>query len=264
MSDAAYAVRDIVLVREVQRTALAGALRAVAEAWAADWGATPPGAEPAATDPQGPQRDAANWRPALAGSTAAVWTHVTEDAASRLAAGLLQRPAGDGRLPAQDWSVAAAREALDDLQRRVAARFAPAAPKPYADHAQALSDCLAPQGGGLVIGLYAWDVQWLFAPEAHAALAPAPQGAAQLPPLAALTGVLAARKVPAQLGLGEVEVALQDLLALQVGDVVRFAQKLADPLPVTVGAATQETALLAHLGQQQGRLALSVGRRPQK
>ncbi|TAK75805.1 MAG: hypothetical protein EPO12_17990 [Aquabacterium sp.] len=260
MSGMQQASRDIVLVREAQRAALADALQEVVRGWSADWGATP--AQPAVRDPEGAQREAAHWRPADDGSAAAVWTAVTDDAAALLGAELLQRPACDGRLPQQDWALAAARGALQDLQQRIAACFAPAAPRPYADSSLTLSDSLAPHGGALVAGLPAWGVEWLFAPEAYAALAPAPQGAAGLPPLSELGSVLAARKVPVHMGLGEVEVALQDLMALQFGDVVRFPQRLADPLPVTVGVPTQETALLCHLGQRQGRLALGVARRP--
>jgi flagellar motor switch protein FliM len=58
-------------------------------------------------------------------------------------------------------------------------------------------------------------------------------------------------------GLGDVEIQVSDLLALQPGDVIRFPSQLQGSVPVSVAITGKVTqAALAQLGQQDGHLAV--------
>jgi flagellar motor switch/type III secretory pathway protein FliN len=65
--------------------------------------------------------------------------------------------------------------------------------------------------------------------------------------------------IQVSVGLGDVDIQLSDLLALQAGDVIRFPSQLQGSVPVSVSASGKVTqAASGQLGQQDGHLVVKL------
>ncbi len=229
-------VRDLIPVRDRDVQQRLQEAAAVVQAWAAQW-------LPAE----------AAWQPQLAVgcSTAApltdvppVWAHACDAARARLAALLVGRAPG---LPLSDddWASQAAGSALADLHARMSAKAWGLAQEGRAPDLRKLS-------GAIVVTESSLGLHWVW------------QSSPVTPPqsgqTAALTDCVKTQQVRLSAGLGEVEIAVADLLALQMGDVIRFPALLKAPVPLALGTDGEMKAspLSAQLGEWHGRVAIKL------
>lgn len=172
------------------------------------------------------------------------WSQWSERGRQHLASRLLGRATSAAALPENDWALLAADEAW---QRLTASLLG-------SKLATADADCDAPDNqpwsGVLFITEPSLGACWAWQP----APAVAPNGAPLQQPLLAC---LRQRTVKLQAELGDVYINLADLLALQVGDVVRFPATAKAGVPVKLNAHPR-IAGFAEIGQADGRLALRM------
>lgn len=229
-------VRDLILVPEGLRLQREQAAVAVLRDWAAEW---IPGD--------------ANWQASVqsvCATEAAVdaaahdFAPASDAAKARLAALMIGRERGQA-LPDSDWALQSAAAALESLQTRMAA-VAPgfAAPGQQPD--------LRKLSGVIVVKEQSLGLSWAWAtPVAE----PAKPGS-----VSAVSSFLAQQGVALAVGLGEVEIAVADLLALQIGDVIRFPSLLKSPVPLSIGTPgqTKLSPLRAKLGERDGHVAIQL------
>lgn len=233
-------VRDLILVRVKDREQCLQAAKDVLKQWAEDW-------LPAN----------AGWQPDVQVSCCtesgmddvpADLAHGLPLAKTRLAALLVGRERGQP-LSEADWALQSAAAALSDLNSRM----------------QSQAKCLQVDGskpdlrklsGGIVAKEQSLGLVWAW--QSPAAVAAKP-GA-----IDGVTSSVQKQRVKLAAGLGEVEIAVSDLLALQVGDVIRFPALLKSLVPLSIGAADQFTSapVSAQLGARHGHVAIKLNQTP--
>ncbi|MGC4061433.1 MAG: FliM/FliN family flagellar motor C-terminal domain-containing protein [Aquabacterium sp.] len=252
----AESTRDLFLVRDEERQAVQTRVRDALLAWAKEWVPQAATWVPAldvscATESEiGLPTAAWQARGRAASASAGSWAQVGDAARRRLASMLVGRES-TSPLADADWAVQAAAAAWDDLNTRLLGT---------AMEADAAQPDLARLSGAIVVRETSLDVAWVWARSAYAQ--PAGTGANVIKAtagVAALTGSLGAQSVPVRAGLGEVDIAMADLLALQVGDVIRFPIALEGLVPLHIGAqAGTPPAAQAQLGQMDGHVAVKL------
>ena len=229
-------VRDLILVPEALRSQREQAALAVLRDWAAEW---------IPSD--------ANWQASLQtvcstelaiDAGAHEFAQASSAAQARLAAMMIGRERGQA-LPESDWAWQSAATALDALQARMAALapgFCAAGSQP---DLRKLSGIVVVKELGLGLS-WAWSTK---EPE------PSKPGH-----VSAVSACLAQQPVSLAVGLGEVEIAVSDLLALQIGDVIRFPSLLKSPVPLSIGTRgdAKLSPLSAKLGEHDGHVAIQL------
>lgn len=172
------------------------------------------------------------------------WSQWSECGRQHLASRLLGRATSTAALPEHDWALRAADEAW---QRLTNALLGPRL-------VTVAADCDAPDdqpwSGVLFITEPSLGACWAWRPAPVVARDGAPL---QQPMLACLRQ----RTVKLQAQLGDVDINLGDLLALQVGDVVRFPATGKAGVPFKLNA-NPRIAGFAEIGQADGHLALRM------
>lgn len=249
-------IRDLFLVREGERQALERKAREVVKAWASEWlpdtTTWAPQLETACATEASLHAPHDNWfaQGAAGVHEAQAWSAAVSDATvPRLAAMLLGRESHTP-LSDTDWAMQSAKVALNDLHARMlGAPLTGSASKP---DLQRLS-------GAVMVCERSLGLTWVWSRSAYAPMA---NKATALPPAqatAALTAGLGAQRVQVSAGLGEVEIDMSELMALQMGDVIRFPSKLKGPILVDIGAPGHaKHAAQAQLGQRDGHVAIKL------
>jgi flagellar motor switch/type III secretory pathway protein FliN len=254
--------RDLALLRPTDLTLVEQALTSPWRQWAEAWGlelpidaalvASAPGPESAALSDLG-------WQPLHSASPSlAAWTHVPADWRAKLAAQLIGR-SGKASLPEDDFSLAAADRALDDLLQRWRQALPEASAAQGGAYPVQVEQAWLPYAGAVLLTESRSGLMCLLGREAYHPLLPQAKAAAAATVPSGLLRTLAQHRLPVSLGLGEVEIPVSDLLGLQTGDVIQFPIRLSDELPLTLAAdASPAPALTCQLGQLDGRLAIKV------
>lgn len=244
-------VREVHLPREQELLLLEQRVLDVMAAWARDWLPAADLWTPQVSVSMEPAAETSDvpWRAFSKGGglKAQAWASDSDRTKARLAALLVERESTDP-LPPSDWAVSAALAALDELNVRLLG--SPLS----ADQAQ---PDLRAWSGVLLVREESLSLCWAFAPEAYAGDRPTvPAAPAAIQPL---TLGLSRQKVQLSVGLGDVEIAVADLMALQTGDVIRFPALLKGSVPVSIELQGEETQIAqAQLGQQGGRVAVRL------
>lgn len=246
------AVRDLRLVSDRALADLLDTVRLAWSSWAAEclpastnWSPTFETQVVAEAGLAQPGGTAGEWwchgAPGLTG-----WSQWTDRGRQQLAARLVQRHASAVALPEGDWALAAADRAWQALNERL---LGPA--MPVRDASDACPDS-RPWSGVVFVSEPTLEARWAWR-------LPARSSAAQ--PAAPITrsalDCVAHRSLRLQAHLGEVDITLADLLALQVGDVVRFPATDREGVPFQLGEA-ERFAGRGQLGLIDGRLALRL------
>lgn len=236
-------VRDLTLVREREREFRLQQVGEALQAWALDWLPAAQGWQPElsvqCTTAQAIELDGGCWQ----GST---W--YSSSFGAQLAPRLINRDGGLP-MPESDWAWAAAMAALADLD----ARLAPTG-------ALASTSSLARFSGEVLVRECSLGLAWVWQ-ESAKGLTPPSDFQAKANVVEPVSAGLRTQAVQVAVGLGAVEIAVSDLMALQLGDVIRFPALLAEPLPVSIGPSGHEgqsgkPPAHAQLGQRQGRVAI--------
>lgn len=241
-------VRDLLLVPEGVQLQLLETAKTALASWAVDWLSAASSWTPQLTvismPAQSLEPSAAGWVP-HGGETATAWSLLSKSARTALANRLLQREA-TASLPVEDWAWAASDRAWSSLCERLLG--------PARHECDGAPD-LRPLSGVTVVKEATMGLMW-----AWGATIPAPRAMPLSPTLTPLIACLARERVPVQAGLGDVDIPVSDLLALQVGDVVCFPTKLNGTVPIQIGSVKQKTGQLvqAHLGQQGDHMAIRL------
>jgi hypothetical protein len=252
-------IRDLYLVRDKDLDQLESKAREALTAWARDWlpGAPKwaPVLEALATNSsalQAPQ--CMGWHGFARGMAqhATMWAAQSEATLARLAAQLVGRQSTAPMADA-DWALQAAATAVDDLHARLLGQPLPA--DTALPELQALS-------GAVLLHETSLGLNWIWAASAHAGhkstgLATAANiSTVHLQPI---SSGLASQAVLLTVGLGEVEIPMADLVALQTGDVIRFPALLKGSVPVAFGPGGAEIPTAqAQLGQRDGHVAVKL------
>lgn len=245
------AVRDLKLVSERNRSDLLDSVRLAWSNWAANclpsatiWTPTfdvHPVAEALLSSPGG---GAGDWQ-ARGGQALAGWSQWSERGRQQLAARLVQRGPSAPALPEGDWALAAADRAWSALNEQL---LGPAMHAP--DESDALPDT-RPWSGVVFITEPVLDARWAWR-------VPAPASTVPLEPIRrSVIDCVRHRSLRLRADLGEVDITLADLLALQVGDVVRFPSTDRQGVPFQVGDSNR-IAGHGQLGMIDGHLALRL------
>lgn len=249
------AVRDLRLVSERTRSELLETVRLAWSSWAAT--CLPSAAtwtptfevqtvdEIALQPPAGPAGDwLAHGEPTLTG-----WSQWSERGRQQLAARLVQRAPSAPALPEGDWALAAADRAWTLLNEQL---LGPTAH--VADEANAHPDT-RPWSGVVFVSEPVLDARWAWR-------LPAVAPRSELVPIGrSVIDCVSHRSLRLHAHLGEVDITLADLLALQVGDVVRFPAGTGQGVPFTLGQGDPNAGRVAgraQLGQISGHLALRL------
>lgn len=249
-------VRDLVLVRDADRQKqeqfVGDTLKAWATAWIPAQAGWKPKLETACSTEQALDAGTLNWSAhgvaGIASGTARGWSSQPADAVARLAALLVERES-TAPLADTDWALKAAASALRDLHVRMLGAAANA-------EITSSPDCRL-LGGTVLVRERNLDLAWAWPVPAAASISKA--SAAAPATLAAVTQGVASQQVKLSAGLGEVEIELAELLALQIGDVIRFPTLLKGAVPVSIAQSAQTgPALQAKLGQREGHVALKL------
>lgn len=258
--NAAAQVRDLFLVRDAERQQREHEVQEAVKKWAAGWmpasAAWSPKLDVACSTEAALALEAMSWRQhgsALAGEASRRWSAQEAGSVQRLAA-LMAGREGGMPLTEGDWSHQAAQTALQELHTAILGAVHGAA------QATAGRDDAQPDvrrlSGAVLVRERSLGLAWVWQP---VAAQPKSVGAA---PLAPLTASLAGQSVRVGVDLGEVEIEVGELLALQAGDVIRFPVGLKGPMPVHVGStpasARDRAALHGQLGQVQGHVAIQL------
>jgi Type III flagellar switch regulator (C-ring) FliN C-term len=252
----AVTVRDLHLIRESDKVAIQQRVTTSLKAWWQQW--LPSGAddslvlEAAAFDQLACDwlHGKCNWRARCQSDAddAIAWSATQDGAIERLASLLLGRESTRA-LSDKDWAMAAAADALRALDDAILGGC------------DKKADCppdLGALSGVLLVLERRLGLCWAFSPEAMS-----PAGVSKVPPVykpvePLLEGV-SAQPIQVSVGLGEVDIQVSDLVALQPGDVIRFPSQLQGAVLVSIGAAGQTAlAAQAQLGQQDGHLAVKL------
>lgn len=242
-------VRDLRLVSERTRSALLETVRLAWSDWAADclpaastWAPT---FEVRSVAEAGLAMPAGDWRAhGTQGLTG--WSQWTEHGRQQLAARLVQRAASAAPLPEGDWALHAADQAWAALNERLLGPVLTGA-----DEATAGPDT-RPWSGVVFIEEPVLEARWAWRLPARPASSQ-PSAATERPVITCV----AQRTLRLQAELGEVDINLADLLALQIGDVVRFPAGASQGVPFTLGEAAR-VAGRGQLGLVDGHLALRL------
>lgn len=195
----------------------------------------------------------AGWQPDLAASCCtesamdAQALELTSDpyaVRSRLADLLVGRERGQA-LSESDWAVQSAAAALNDLNARMQAQT----------HRMCVASAdadLRQLSGVVLVRERRLGLAWMWQSPATVAAQPGT--------VDDITRCVQAQRVQLVAGLGEVEIAVSDLLALQTGDVIRFPASLKSPVPLSIRAGDQlkQAPLSAQLGARQGHVAIKL------
>lgn len=239
-------VRDLLLVPECAQLQLLETAKSALASWALDWLSDASSWTPQLTLIS---VSAQSLEPSVAGwvshgvETATGWSLLSERARTALTNRLLQREA-TASLPAEDWAWSASDRAWGALCERL---LGPAR------HACDSAPDLRPLSGVTVVKETTMGLMW-----AWCSTIPEPRAMPLSPTLTPLIACLPRERLPVQAGLGDVDIPVSDLLALQVGDVVCFPAKLNGTVPIQIGSVTQMAGQLvhAHLGQQGDHMAI--------
>lgn len=245
-------VRDLRLVSDRAQADLLDTVRLAWSNWAAEclpastaWSPvfeTQAVAEAGLTQPDG---TAGEWQahgaPGLTG-----WSQWSERGRQQLAARLVLRHASAAPLPEGDWALAAADQAWQTLNERL---LGPALQAPA--ETDASPDARA-WSGVVFVSEPTLEARWAWRLPVRS---PAAQPAA--PIARSALDCVAHRSLRLQAELGEVDITLADLLALQVGDVVRFPANADQGVPFKLGEAAR-VAGRGQLGLIDGHLALRL------
>ncbi len=253
-------VRDLHLLRASDLQAIESTWRQAAIEWATHWGRPELAQSAWVVRPAEEHPDWAQsaWQ-AVPQSGHTAWFVEQPSWRGRLAATLIGRT-GSAALPDRDWSLHAAQAATDDLLERLAQLCASASVVPGYVGAGAAGqpvDQFLPMSGAIVISNDRLDIKWLLAREACEPLLPTRQAGAPSPDLSSVLLGVESERMSLKLGLGEIEVALDDLLKLEAGDVVQFPAHLDDPLSLQ-GPAGAASALLCKIGRIGPRAAVQI------
>ncbi len=251
------AVRDLRLVSERTRSDLLDTAHQAWSTWAAEclpaatsWSPT---FEVQGVDEAGLVLASGDWQ-AHGAQSLAGWSQWSERGRQQLAARLVQRHASAAPLPEGDWALAAADRAWSLLTEQL---LGPVLPAPDASEA---SPDTRPWSGVVFISEPVLEARWAWRLPARV---PSAQPAAATG--RSILDCVGHRSLRLQAELGEVDITLADLLALQAGDVVRFPASTGQGVPFTLGQgdqnagpATGRVAGRAQLGQIDGHLALRL------
>lgn len=174
------------------------------------------------------------------------WSQWSERGRQQLAARLVQRAASAAALPEHDWALAAADLAWAKLNEQLLGPL-----MPCTDEALAKPDARA-WSGIVFISEPLLGAHWAWRLPPHEPTASS-VGDIQR----SVLDCVAQRSLRLQAELGEVDITLADLLALQVGDVVRFPAAHGQGVPFRLGETTR-IAGHGQLGLIEGRLALRL------
>ncbi len=248
-------VRDLILVEQAALQTLAERGNAVLLAWAADWLA--PGlcdwqpdvsvdcSNVAALDL--PESEWLSTSPQAAGSRTA-WAMAASPVVKAKLAGILLGQLSGGVATLGDWAIQTAEDALHDLNlRMLGAEVEAGGSQPD----------LTLYSGVTLLQDRKLGLSWVWAPVRHQ-FNPTPEA------LTPLNRGLRGQKVCLIAGLGEVEVSVAELLALQPGDVLCFPDALHGPVHWSIEHATVPVprSARADLGQVDGHVAIRLTSAP--
>lgn len=248
-------VRDLAPVRSQELAQRERSARDVLKAWAADWLPADAGWQPEVQAVC--STESAIETPTDSGSGAwqghgkasSAWAGASDLASARLAALMSGRERTSPALPETDWAWQAAGNALADLH----ARMLGGEPTTGAMTANDGGPDLRRLSGVTVVKEASLGLSWAWA-------AVPPETGKPVTAVQALTDSLKTQRVQVAVGLGEVDITMSDLLALQIGDVIRFPALLKSPVPLSIGAGEQgaKQAGQVQLGQQGGHVAVKL------
>lgn len=238
-------IRDLHLVDAAHGQALRAQVHDTLVDWARDWW---PEADAWAPHCTVHEAGEAEWAP-----SASIWTahhglktpgwHGHGERTLALLAQRLVARESTTPLPQADWALQAAQSALDDLHQRLLGPVQPEVPA---------GPDLQPLSGVVCVHEASLALSWCFMPKAM------PTPTASLPMTALSTG-LASQPVRLHAGLGEVEILVADLLALQAGDVIRFPARLRGGVSLsTERTPGAEPVFFAELGQRDAHVAVRL------
>jgi flagellar motor switch/type III secretory pathway protein FliN len=232
-------VRDLVPVRSQDLAQLERHARDVLKAWAADWLPV----------------DAA-WQPEVramcctestfdTGHETGAWQAHDE---TRVAAMMNGRERTAPAMPEADWTRQAAGHSLADLHVRMLGGELAA----DSQGAESGPD-LRQLSGVRVVTEASLGLSWAWAARPTEPGKPTTE-------VEALSASLSTQRVQLAVGLGEVDITMSDLLALQIGDVIRFPAMLKLPVPFSVGTESRSAkpAGQVQLGQLDGHVAVKL------
>ena len=242
-------VRDLRLVSEHTRSGLLETVRQAWSEWAADClpasSSWVPTFEMRIVADTGLTMSPGDWQ--VHGTQDVIgWSQWTEQGRQQLAARMVQRATSAAPLPEGDWALHAADEAWCALNARLLGPVTVAA-----DEVAASPDVRA-WSGVAFIEEPVLEARWAWRLPIHA---PTSKPGATVG--RSVMECLLQRTLHLQAELDEVDITLADLLALQVGDVVRFPAGANQGVPFTLGEASRVVGR-GQLGLIDGRLALRL------
>lgn len=173
------------------------------------------------------------------------WSQWSEQGRQQLAARLVRRAPSAPALPEGDWALAAADRAWTALSEQL---LGPAMAAPNVSDA---SPDTRAWSGVVFISEPVLDARWVW----RLPVRPTAESGAAIG--RSVLDCVNHRSLRLQAELGEVDITLADLLALQVGDVVRFPAKAGQGVPFKLGDA-ERVAGHGQLGLIDGHLALRL------
>lgn len=188
----------------------------------------------------------------VGGTAVQGWSSWSERGRQHLAARLLQRPPAITLLPAHDWALQVADLAWAKLTELLLG------PRMPATQAQALEPVpdTRPWSGVVFVSEPSLEARWAWRVPASAPSATPSPATSPATPHTILDSVRQ-RRLALQAELGEVDISLADLMALQAGDVVRFPSGPSQGVGFKLGQASG-VAGRAQLGLVNGQLALRL------
>jgi flagellar motor switch/type III secretory pathway protein FliN len=195
----------------------------------------------------------------LASVSSNVWQAHAGDAA-QLLAHLLVSADAEQAMPAHDWSLGAAEQLITQLNACLGQVSSAASPSMGYPSSQ-LATALMPFSGAVVLDMSALGMRWLLLHSTYqnCLQSAAPSKANEKPAPLSAAGLVSDQHLTLEVGLGQVDISVAELMGLQVGDVVRFPALLDTPLAAEIVSAHPSVCLLkVELGQRQSRLAVKV------
>lgn len=236
-------VRDIKLVSDRERSELLETVRRALMGWSADHLPAAVTWAPSCDDASSMTAESGGWF-AHGVKEVTAWSRWSARGRQQLAARMVQRSLSLPALPDSDWALQVADQAWNALNDQMLGPVCHAC-----DHSDAEPDA-GPWSGVVFISEPNLGAQWAWRLPTQAK--PLPNQATK-----SVLNCLAHRSVRLQADLGEVDINLAELLALQVGDVVRFPVQSSQGVPFKLGDASR-MAGRGQLGQIDGRLALRL------
>lgn len=188
-----------------------------------------------------------------------VWqTHAGD--AVQLLARLLVSADAEQAVPAHDWSLGAAEQLITQLNACLG-QVSSTPPPSMGYPSSPLATALMPFSGAVVLDMSALGLRWLLphATYQNCLQSAAPSKANEKPAPLSAAGLVSDQHLTLEVGLGQVDITVAELMGLQVGDVVRFPALLDTPLAAEIVSAHAPVSLLkVELGQRQSRLAVKV------